>query len=593
MYRTRNRICRASRRASGIPVTALAPARSPKWLRLRSSTATRVTASRWSVRRMLLSLGVATVWLSTPGLLACGLALVGRFQGTRCRRTALDEAAVPASRWSLDSVYSASVRGGIAVLFALLASGLLTASDWTRFRGPNGSGVHEGGALPVEFGPAANIRWAAELPPGKSSPILTSNRVFVTAHQDGRLLTLAIDRSNGKVLWSRAAPERRSERMHRLNDEASPTPVTDGTNVYAFFGGYGLVAYGPTGDQLWTLPLGPFTNFHGMASSPILVGGKLVLVCDQDLEAYVIAVDPADGEILWKRSRPDFVHSFSTPVVHARPQDSPEIIVPGSYRMTSYTLDGQEAWRVDGLTYQVKSGAVLDNERLYFNGWAPGGEPAVRLELPAFEEMHERFDSNSDTELAKDEVPEDWLPSNWEMHDRNKNGTLDARDWAHYRARRVSENACMAIRLGGRGNITNSHMLWRHRKSLPDVASPILYRDVLYLVRNGGIVTALEPASGKVLKQGRLRQALDGFYSSPVAGDGKVYMVSDTGKAVVIAAGADWKVLQTNDLEEAVYATPAIGDGCLYIRTASRLYCFSGSRRMAAVREQGSSLAVP
>ena len=465
---------------------------------------------------------------------------------------------------------------------ALLAVSLLAASDWTRFRGPNGSGVAETGPLPVVFGAGTNVVWETELPPGKSSPVLTENRVFLTAHDGDILLTLALDRRTGSQIWRRAAPSRRLERMNRLNDEASPTPVTDGLNVYAFFGGYGLVAYGPEGEELWTLPLGPFANFHGMGASPILADGKLILVCDQDLDAYLIAVDPANGTILWKRSRPDFVHSFSTPVVYDPGEGGVEIVVPGSYRMTSYSPEGHEIWRLDGLTYQVKSGPVIRGDRLFFNGWAPGGEPAVRLELPPFEQMRERFDANGDSELNKQEIPGDWLPGSWEMHDRNKNGTMNARDWAHYRARRVSENACMAIKLGGRGNVTDSHMLWRHQKSLPDVPSPVLYRGILYLVRNGGIVTALDPTTGKVLKQGRLRDALDGYYASPVAGDGKVYMVSDAGRAVVIEAGDDWKVLQANDLGEDVYATPAMGSGCLYIRTASRLYCFGLKDRVAS-----------
>ena len=485
------------------------------------------------------------------------------------------------------------MRPGKAIVSLFLFACVSVASDWTRFRGPNGSGVTEAGPLPVVFGPESNVVWATDLPPGKSSPILTESRIFLTAREDDRLLTIALDRATGEELWRRAAPSRRTESMNRLNDEASPTPVTDGKNVFAFFGGYGLVAYSADGAELWTLPLGPFTNFHGMGASPILVDGKLVLVCDQDLGAYVMAVEPANGEILWKQSRPDFVHSFSTPVVHESVDGSREIIVPGSYRMTGYAVDGREIWRLDGLTYQVKSVPVVDGERLYFNGWAPGGEPAVRLELPPFDEVRERFDANRDSELTNEEIPAEWLPGNWEMHDRNKNGTMNARDWAHYRARRVSENACMAIRLGGRGNVTDSHMLWRHQKSLPDVSSPILYRGVLYLVRNGGIVTALEPASGRVLKQGRLREALEGFYASPVAGDGKVYMVSDAGKAVVLEAGSDWRILQTNDLQEDVYATPAIARGCLLIRTASRLYCFGESDGIAAVaRDMGQSAAI-
>lgn len=461
-----------------------------------------------------------------------------------------------------------------AILLACLAANLALASGWTRFRGPNGSGVAEVGSLPVAFGPGRNVVWETPLPPGKSSPVLARDRIFLTAHENGQLLTLALRRSTGQLLWRRAAPSRRMEQQHRLNDEAAPTPVTDGSNVYAFFGGYGLIAYSADGNELWTLPLGPFTNFHGMAASPILAGGKLILVCDQDLEAYVMAVDPADGEILWKKPRPDFVHSFSTPVVHQPPGGALEILVPGSYRLTSYDAEGGELWRLAGLTYQVKSGPVLGGDRLFFNGWAPGGEPTVRLELPDFEEMRRRFDADGDSELTKQEVPADWLPGNWEMHDRNKNGTLNARDWAHYRARRVSENACMAIRLGGRGDVTTTHVLWRYQKSLPDVASPLLYRGVLYLVRNGGILTALDPDSGAVLKQGRLREALDGYYASPVAGDGKIYMASDAGKIAVLAAGADWNVLATNDLGEAIYATPTLAEGRLYVRTASRLYCF-------------------
>jgi len=439
--------------------------------------------------------------------------------------------------------------------------------------------VADEGPLSVSFGPETNVVWETSLPRGKSSPVLTDTKVFLTAHEDGQLLTIALDRATGRELWRRAAPSRRVERMNRLNDEAAPTPVTDGKNVFAFFGGYGLVSYDGAGAERWTLPLGPFTNYHGMGSSPILVDGKLILVCDQDLEAYALAVDPSNGEILWKRPRSDFVHSFSTPVVHQAGAGAPVIVVPGSYRMTGYSTAGREVWRLDGLTYQVKSGPVVDGDRLYFNGWAVGGEPGARLELPGWEDVRNRFDSNGDGELAQSELRQDWHPNNWAMHDRNKNGTMDARDWAHYRARRVSENSCMAIRLGGTGDVTGSHLLWRYQKSLPEVASPVLYRGVLYLVRNGGIVTTLDPANGNVLKQGRLREAIDGFYASPVAGDGKVYMASDAGRVVVLEAAGAWTVLSTNDLGEDVYATPAIADGKLFVRTASRLYCFGGPRQ--------------
>ena len=459
-------------------------------------------------------------------------------------------------------------------LFAAFHALPLPAADWDRFRGPNGSGVFEAERLPVEFGKSKNIAWVSNMSPGKSSPVLTDTRIFLTGHEDQTLWTICVDRASGREIWRRAAPSRRLERMNKLNDEASPTPVTDGKNVYSFFAGFGLLAYNADGDLLWKLPLGPFTNFHGMGASPILADGKLIVVCDQDLDAFVMAVDPADGEILWKQPRPDVVHSFSTPIVYQPATGPLEVVVPGSYVMISYAADGDEVWRVGGLTYQVKSGPVIGGDQLYFNGWAPGGEPSVRLELPAFEEVVARLDKDGDRQLSKDEVLKDWHPGNWPMHDRDENDLLSERDWEHYRARRVSENSTMAIRLGGRGDVSSTHRTWRYQKSLPDVASPLLYRDVLYLVKNGGIVTALSPATGEVLKQGRLRQALEGYYASPVAGDGKVFMASDAGKISVLEAGANWNVLATNDLAEPIYATPAIGDNSLYVRTATQLYCF-------------------
>jgi outer membrane protein assembly factor BamB len=265
------------------------------------------------------------------------------------------------------------------------------------------------------------------------------------------------------------------------------------------------------------------------------------------------------------------VHSFSTPIVHNR-----ELIVPGSYQMTSYDIStGEFIWRLRGLTYQVKSGPVLGNETLYFNGWAPGGEPTERMELPPFEEMLVNHDRNGDKKLSKEEIPKQWLPATWDMQDLNKDGLLDPKDWEYYRMRRTSSNSAMAIKLGGRGDVTKSHLLWRYDKSLPDVPGILLYRGVLYLVRNGGIVQTLDPATGKLLKQARLMHALDEYYASPVAGDGKVYMISRNGNVSVIEAGAEWKVAATGEFGEDVFATPAIADGHIWVRTATSLYDFT------------------
>ena len=140
--------------------------------------------------------------------------------------------------------------------------------------------------------------------------------------------------------------------------------------------------------------------------------------------------------------------------------------------MVSYDVaNGDEIWRIKGLTYQVKSVPVIEDGILYFNGWAPGGEPAVRLVLPDFPEMLSRFDTDNDKRLSKAEIPKEWHPGNWAMQDLNKDTVFDARDWKYYQSRRTSTNATMAVRLGGQGDVTGTHVLWRYRKTLPDVPS--------------------------------------------------------------------------------------------------------------------------
>jgi outer membrane protein assembly factor BamB len=465
-----------------------------------------------------------------------------------------------------------------ALLGTVLAAAIspARAEDWSRFRGPNGLGVVESSPLPAEFGPSKNLVWKTPLPMGKSSPALTADRIFLTAHEDEKLLTLCLDRKSGEILWRRTAPTRRLEVLNRLNDEASSSPVTDGANVYVFFGGYGLFSLGPDGGERWKLPLGPFTNFHGMAASPVLADGKLLMVVDQDQNSYLLALNAHDGSIAWKTERPEMVHSFSTPIVYRPASGEAELIVPGSYQMAGYSIEtGKKLWWIDGLTYQVKSGPVLDGDTMYFNGWAPGGEPDQRIELPIFADALKQLDANGDGRLAKNEIPQQWQPANWEMQDLDKDGAFDERDWRYYAARRTSSNAMQAIRLGGRGDVTKTHVLWRYQKSLPDVPSVLLYEGVLYGVKSGGIVTALRPATGEMLKQGRLPEALDGYYASPVAADGKIYMASDAGKISVLAPGADWTVLAVNDFAEPIYATPAIAEGRLYVRTNLALYCFA------------------
>lgn len=457
----------------------------------------------------------------------------------------------------------------------LLVPCLALAADWSAFRGPNGSGVADASGLPTVFGPAKNVAWRTPVPPGSSSPVLAGNAIFLTAAENGQLLTLKLDRDSGRVLWRRAVPQTRAEARHKLNNPASPSPVTDGANVYVFFSDFGLLSYGPDGNERWRLPLPPFANFHGMGASPILAGGKLILVCDQDSESFLLAVDAATGRQLWKTLRPAVVHGFATPSLFRAPGDEEQIIVPGSYLLAAYALrDGRELWTVRGLSWQIKATAVVDGDTIYATGWAPGADPGQAKPLPSFEEAAKAADANHDGKLQNDELPAAWKHGgSWSAIDLNNDGGLDAREWGFYRGRREASNVTMAVKPGNaRGDLTATHVTWKHQRMVPEVPSPLVLDGILYTVKTGGIFTAMLAATGEIKKSARMTGALDAYYSSPIAADGKLFLCGEQGKVAVIKPGAEWELLHVNDFEEPIYATPAAAGRRLYIRTASALF---------------------
>jgi outer membrane protein assembly factor BamB len=431
--------------------------------------------------------------------------------------------------------------------------------------------------LPAEFGPAKNVVWKTALPAGTSSPVLTEDRIFLTGFEGGNLITLCLDRATGTVLWRKQIPQPRSAPKHKLNSPASATPATDGENVYSFFGEFGLVSYAGDGRERWRVPLGPFSNLHGMGVSPILFEDKLILVCDQDTDSYVLAVQKDTGKTAWKAERPDVVHGFATPTLFRMRGKEPQLIVPGSYQVIAYSpVTGKKLWWARGLTWQVKPTAAVSDDTVFVTGWAPGADAGERHPLPPFDEVLQEADKNGDRKISAEELPAKWKHSgSWDFIDLNRDGVLDGREWEFYRARRSAQNVTMAIRPGtATGDLTDSHVLWTYERSVPQVSSPLLYKGVLYTVKDGGVLTAFDPEKGTVLKQARLRGAIDAYYASPVAADGKIFLVSEAGKVSVVTAGAEWETLAVNDMDEPCYATPAMAEGKIYLRTRSALYCF-------------------
>ncbi|MGI9166090.1 MAG: PQQ-binding-like beta-propeller repeat protein [Pyrinomonadaceae bacterium] len=302
-----------------------------------------------------------------------------------------------------------NIRNTIFVLVVALliaSSPLLTsvvAEDWPQFRGPNGTGVSASTGLPEEFGPNKNVIWKTALPPGHSSPVLTKNRIFVTAHseinkkekENYNLLVVCLDRETGKLLWQREVPRSTVGRLQNVNGPASPSPVTDGSNVYVFFQEFGLVSFDAAGKERWRLPLGPFNMFYGFGASPILTDDKIILAVDQDNpSSYLIAVDKNSGRVRWKVDRPVVISGYSTPIIYQPKQGPKQIIIPESFQLSAYSVaDGKRVWWVRGLACEMKSIASNDGEYLYINGWGfPQNQPGQEVKTISYDEALPRYD---------------------------------------------------------------------------------------------------------------------------------------------------------------------------------------------------------
>ena len=467
------------------------------------------------------------------------------------------------------------------IIIALLVSLGISAAfgeDWSQFRGPNGTGISGTTGLPVEFGPEKNVIWKTAIPGGHSSPVLSTTRIFLTASENDKLFVLALERKTGKLLWRREVPRSHTGRLLKPNNPSSPSPVTDGDNVYAFFQDFGLISYDKDGKERWKLPLGPFNIFFGFGSSPIIVDNKVVLACDQDSTSYLIAADKNSGKVQWKVDRPGVISGYSTPILYKPASGPAQIVIPESFQLSAYSADnGERLWWVRGLACEMKSIAVLNGDTLYINGWGlPENQPGKQVKIPPFEEVLAKFDANKDGKISSAEGPDERVKSKdyFPVFDLDRDGLLDAKEWGVYRAIMGAENGLLSIKLGGKGDMTESAIRWKYQKPVPQVPSTVLYKGVLYMVNDGGLLISFDPATGAVVKQGRLQGAIDKYFASPVAADDKVFLVSEGGAVSVLKAGGEWEILAVNKLDDECFATPAIADGRIYLRTQSALYCF-------------------
>jgi outer membrane protein assembly factor BamB len=431
------------------------------------------------------------------------------------------------------------------------------------------------------------------VPPGHSSPIVWDDHIFLTAVEDDALVVLALRRRDGELRWRRTVEVDAIEKVHRFSSPAASTAATDGQRVYVYFGSFGLVAYNFDGQEVWRKPLAPPPTQYGSATSPIVFDGKLILQRDgNSTESELLALDARTGAVAWRSARPMLKESFSTPIVW-RHDGQDEIITSASNRVVaSSATTGEERWWVAGLTAAPITVPVIGDGLLYA-GAVFAGSPSDPIIFPTWDELIAKYDTDKDARLAlseapasegviiRKEVPKE-APGNFvtvpmmvRYTDGDGDGVATQEEWnATLAFLKDNEDNVVAIRPGGSGDSTKTHLAWTASLGIPEMPSPLFYRGRLYLVRDGGFVTSYAPATGDVVLRKQRLGAFGQYIASPVAADGRIYAANLNGIVVVFRAGDTLEVLARNDLGEDTTATPAIADDKLYIRTASHLWAF-------------------
>lgn len=448
---------------------------------------------------------------------------------------------------------------------------------WPQFRGPGGNARAAGDhGYPAEIGPDKNVIWKVALPAGHGSPVIAGERIYLPVQRDEKLFTACLDRKTGETLWEVEAPHRGLEEIHRIGSHAQSTPATDGERVVSFFGSCGMFCYDTEGKLLWHVPMGPFANDFGAASSPIIVGDSVILCQDHDIGSFLAAYDKHTGKLLWKTDRTEFPRNYCTPYVYEI-DGKPQIVVAATLRAIGYDIaDGRELWTVRGLSRVVCSSPVAGPDgTLFVAAWAAGGDAGERVSLEPFADAIAKFDKNNNGTLERSElVKGDNVERRYPQIDRDKSESITQEEYEFYRNLfDQSRNVTLAMRPQGMGDVTERSVVWQYDRFVPFVASPVWVDDLLFTIKDGGILTCLDAKTGKPLKTARV-PGTGSYYASPVAADGKVYLCNQGGEVTVVEATGKWSVLAEADFGEDIYATPALVDGRIYLRTAGHLYCF-------------------
>lgn len=397
----------------------------------------------------------------------------------------------------------------------VIASSPAAAQEWTRFRGPNGTGISPARGIPVSW-TEKDFLWRVPVRgTGHSQPVVWEDRIFLTSALDeGReRLLICLDRRDGRELWVGKVPLE-THPKHRFNGYASGSAVVGREGVFAAWATprkYLVKAWTHEGKELWELDLGPFDSEHGHGSSPILHEGRLIVPNDQIQDGFLIALEARTGRTVWKCPRRGCPKaSFGTPCVLEIPEAAPQILTTSM----AHGISGVEA----------RTGTLLWEARV--------------------------FDRRT--------VSSPVVAGNLVIGTCGEGGT----------------GSLSAVRLGGKGDVTATHLAYRIDKAAPYVPTPLVWEGRMYLMSDKGIASAVEASTGKVLWTGRVG---GNFFGSYVLAEGRLYILSWEGECVVLEAGDRFRILARNPVGEGSYCTPCVAGGRLYLRTFTHLICIGGA----------------
>jgi sucrose-6-phosphate hydrolase SacC (GH32 family)/outer membrane protein assembly factor BamB len=475
-------------------------------------------------------------------------------------------------------------------------------AGWPQFRGPNGQGISPASRIPTRFGPETNVLWKTPVPTGHSSPIFQGDTLFLTAHEatnKNALITLAVDRGTGRITWQQTVHTETKSGFHDLNNPAASTPAADPKHVYAYFGTYGLLCYDHAGQRIWERRLDTPKSKYGMATSPVLYRDTLLLLQDGDGgKSRLLAVHKNTGETAWEQPRPLFKAGWSTPVLFAH-DNTEDLVVLGAKRLTAYDPNtGEERWWAGGFPDETVGVPVVGEGLLIAGAAALGGRGDDQIDAAATWKMTtDEFDRNHDNQIQREEMTRGFgfiqrpeLPKDnpgyampirdmdavLRMFDHDKNKIITEAEWTKSMAgfAAFSQPYLAAFRPGAKLDARPDHLAWETRRGIPETPSPLCVGGRLYLMRDGGLLTTLNAATGRELSRERIG-APGQYVASPVAAGNLLVVASVPGIVTVLNQGDSLDIAARNDLKEEIYATPALGEQTIYLRTAGHLYAFS------------------